>query len=75
MSEVPQCTRFVGIDLHKHFVVVAAVDAQQNLVHQPSRRISLDDFPTWAAQHLGAQDAVVLEATSNAWWCHDQVAP
>ena len=75
MSEIPPCTRFVGIDLHKHFVVVAAVDAQQNLVHKPSRRISLDDFPTWAAQHLGAQDAVVLEATSNAWWCYDQVAP
>lgn len=75
MSAVAKCTRFVGIDLHKHFVVVAAVDAHQMLVLQPTRRIMLDDFPAWVAQHLGSQDAVVLEATGNAWWCYDQVAP
>jgi transposase len=68
-------TRFVGIDLHKHFVVVAGVDAQQQLVLKPSDRISLDDWGAWAATHLGPQDAVVVEATSNAWWCYDLVAP
>ena len=68
-------TRFVGIDLHKHFVVVAAVDAQQQIVLQPTRRIDLDDFPAWAASHLGPTDAVALEATGNAWWLYDIVAP
>jgi antitoxin component of MazEF toxin-antitoxin module len=38
-------TRFVGIDLHKHFAVVAAVDARQQIVLRPTRRIHLDDFP------------------------------
>ena len=74
MTEIT-VTRFVGIDLHKHFVVVAAVDAQQNVLLRPTRRITLDDFPTWAAQHLSSRDAVVLAATGNAWWCYDQVAP
>jgi len=69
------CKRFVGIDLHKHFVVVAAVDAQQQLVLKPTGRIDLDDWPAWAAAHLGPQDAVVVEATGNAWWCYDIVAP
>ena len=68
-------TRFVGVDLHKHFAVVAAVDAQQQLVLKPSSRIALDDWPAWAATHLAPQDAVVVEATSNAWWCYDIVAP
>jgi transposase len=74
MDNAPNITRFVGVDLHKHFVV-AAVDAQQNLLLHPTHRISLDDLPAWAAQHLGPQDAVVLEATGNAWWCYDQLAP
>jgi transposase len=68
-------TCFVGIDLHKHFVVVAAVDAQQQPVLKPTGRIDLDDWPAWAAAHLGPQDAVVVEATGNAWWCYDIVAP
>lgn len=68
-------TRFVGLDLHKHFVVAAAVDAQQQLLLKPTRRIDLDDFPAWVAAHLSPQDAVVLEATGNAWWCYDVGAP
>ena len=52
-------TRFVRIDLHKHFVVVAAVDAQQQILLKPTRRIDLDTFPP------GPQDAVVLEATGR----------
>lgn len=73
--ENAQITRFVGIDLHKHFAVVAAVDAQQQLVLKPTGRIRLDDWPAWAATHLGPHDAVVVEATGNAWWCYDIVAP
>ena len=66
--------RFVGIDLHKHYVVVAAVDGQQELLLNP-RRISLDTFQDWVEGHLTEQDAVVLEATGNAWYLHDLVAP
>jgi len=75
MSTLSDCTRFVGVDLHKHFAVTAAVDAQQVVVRRPSRHIHLDAWPAWVAQHLTPQDAVVLEATGNAWWCYDIVAP
>jgi hypothetical protein len=66
--------RFVGIDLPKHFVVVAAVDATQQVLLKP-RRIDLDDFPAWAEAHLGPKDAAVLEATGNAWYVYDLLAP
>lgn len=59
-------TRFVGTDLHKRFVVVTAVDAQQNVVLKPCR-ISLKQLPVLTVKHLGPNDAVALETTSNAW--------
>ena len=73
-QEVQPFSRFIGVDLHKRFVVVAAVDAQQNLILKP-RRISLKQLPTWAAQHLRPSDSLVLETTSNAWTTHDLLAP
>lgn len=67
-------SRFVGIDLHKQFVVIAAVDAHQQVVLKP-KRISLDDLPAWAQTHLDPTDAVVLEATGNAWYLYDLLTP
>jgi transposase len=67
-------SRFVGIDLHKHFVLVGAVDSQQRIV-LPPHRVSLNEFGVWQAQHLQKTDAVVVEATANAWALYDQLAP
>lgn len=67
-------SRFVGIDLHKHFVVVAAVDARQQVLLKP-RRIHLDELLTWAEAHLSPDDAVIPEATGNAWYVYDLLAP
>ncbi len=61
----PPPSRFAAIDLHKHYVVVAAVDAQQQVV-VPPQRITLVELATWAPLRLGHDDAVVLEATTNA---------
>jgi hypothetical protein len=76
MNTEPGCTprRFVGIDLHKHFVVVAAVDGRQQIILEP-QRVSLDDLPAWAKDHLSAEDSAVLEATGNAWFVYDLLAP
>jgi transposase len=66
--------RFIGLDVHKAYVVVAAVDAQQSVLLQP-RRIAIDDVPDWLEGHLGPGDAVVLEACSMAWTFHDRLEP
>jgi len=63
--------RFVGIDLHKHFAVVAAVNASNvSSCHPPAPLTSTSSPP-----HLYPTDVVVLEATSNAWWLYDLLAP
>jgi transposase len=67
-----QPTRFVGLDLHKDYVVLGAVDAKQKIV-MPPRRFPLHEFAVWQVQHLLASDAVVLEATTNAWALYDQL--
>ncbi|EFH88046.1 transposase IS111A/IS1328/IS1533 [Ktedonobacter racemifer DSM 44963] len=55
-------------------VVVGAVNPSQQVVLSP-RRVDLDDFLSWSQQHLCLTDAVVLEATTNAWHLCDQLRP
>src|SRR5262247_4123506 len=64
--------RSVGVDVHRQYVVVAAVDDQQQITLPPSR-VSLGRFAQWAQRHLKATDQVALEATCNAWEIHDQL--
>jgi transposase len=66
--------RSVGIDAHRQYVVVAGVDEQQQIILKPCR-VSLEQFSGWAQHNLKATDQVALEATSNAWELHDQLAP
>ena len=66
--------RFVGVDIHKHYVTVVALDQQRQVLFQ-RRRIPLEQWPAWVEQHLTPQDAVIMEATTNCWWVYDQTAP
>jgi transposase len=65
-------TRYLGVDLHKHYLVIGGVNARQEVV-LPPRRIELDDWPAWAKAHLRKTDVVVVEATGNTWDFHDGV--
>jgi transposase len=73
MSEQRQ-KRYIGLDLHKHTIMVAGLNAQQEVVLRP-RRVALVELEVWAQAHLKATDEVVLEATSNAWWAYDLLTP
>jgi transposase len=66
--------RYVALDVHKHSVMVAAMNAAQEVVLTP-RKLSLERFAHWAPEHLTPKDQVVLEATVNAWTLYDQLAP
>ncbi len=70
----PPIERYLGIDLHKHYLVIGGVNAKQEVV-LPPRRIELDDWPRWAATHLTKNDVLVVEATTNAWDFYDQTSP
>src|SRR5256885_10161670 len=75
-TELPHAlaTRFVALDVHRQYLVVGAVDIQQQVVLSP-RRFGFAAFAEWASAHLTHADAVVLEATSNAWLLYDQLQP
>jgi len=66
--------RYVGLDVHKHYVMVAAVNAAHEVVLRP-QRVNLTTLPAWAKKHLRPTDEVVLEATGNAWYVHDLLEP
>jgi transposase len=70
----PPIERYVGIDLHKHYLVSGGVNAKQEVV-LPPRRIELGDWPKWAKTHLTKSDLVVVEATTNAWDFYDLTSP
>jgi transposase len=72
MSELAK--RYVGLDVHKHYVMIAAVNAAHEVVLRP-QRVNLTSLPAWAKKHLRPTDEVVLEATGNAWYVHDLLEP
>ena len=72
MNQTPK--RYVGLDVHKHYVMVGAVDRDHQLV-LPPRKVSLVEFEGWAQKYLQASDEVAMEATTNAWYVHDLLEP
>lgn len=69
-----QSDRFVALDVHRTYAVVGAVNHRQETVLSP-RRLAWDKLELWARQNLRRTDAVVLEATSNAWYYYDLLKP
>lgn len=66
--------RFVALDVHKAYVMVAALDVHLQVVLSP-RRVKMAELAAWAVQWLLPTDRVVLEATINAWTICDLLAP
>ena len=66
--------RYVGLDVHKHYVMIGAVDGNQQVVIPP-RKVLLIELEAWAQKYLQPTDEVVLEATTNGWYVHDLLEP
>jgi transposase len=66
--------RFVGLDVHRRYATVAAVDSKQQVV-LTVRRIDFEEFDVWIRKHLRKTDVLTLEATSNAWHLYDKLVP
>jgi len=67
-------TRYIAIDLHKHYLMVGGIDASQRVVLAP-RKLDLARWRAWAHANLTVADAVVIAATTNAWHIYDQLLP
>jgi transposase len=64
--------RFVGLDIHRDYLVATAVDRELEVVYGP-RRVEWAQFETWATKTLDTGDAVVVEMTTNTWDVHDKL--
>jgi len=63
-------TRFIGLDIHKHYLVAIGVDQDQDQVFGP-QKVRWSQFEGWLKRHLTSDDAVVIEMTTNTWQVHD----
>ena len=66
--------RYVALDIHKHYCVVAAVNRDGQVVLQPVR-VEHQDLEGWLKKNLCGSDHVVIESTTNAWHVYDLLEP
>ena len=66
--------RYVALDIHKYYCVVAAVDREGKVVLQPVR-VEHQDLEGWLKKNLYPSDHVVIESTTNAWHVYDLLEP
>jgi transposase len=66
--------RYVALDIHKQYCVVAGVDREGRVLLQPVR-VEHADLEGWLKQSLRESDHVVIESTTNAWHVYDLLLP
>ncbi len=66
--------RYVALDIHKHYCVVAGVDRDGRELFSPVR-VEHADLESWLKKSLQTTDHVVIESTTNAWHVHDLLSP
>jgi transposase len=64
--------RYIGLDVHKHYLIALGVDANLEVV-MPARRVELSYLESWMKKNLIRQDEVVLEMTTNTWQLYDEL--
>ena len=66
--------RYVGLDIHKHYSVIAGVEREGRVMLQPVR-VEHADVEGWLKANLRKSDEVVIESTTNAWHVYDMLEP
>lgn len=66
--------RYLALDIHKHYSIVAGVDFEGQVIVEPVR-IEHAELESWLAKHIQPTDHVVIESTTNAWHIYDLLEP
>ena len=66
--------RFIALDIHKHYCVLAGVDREGRVLLHPVR-VEHADLEGWLKRKLLSTDQVVIESTTNAWHVYDLLRP
>jgi transposase len=73
-ENLPMPQRFIGLDVHKHYLVAVGVTPDRQPVLGP-QRVELSRLQAWISKTLTPQDAVVLEMTGNTYQLYDELLP
>jgi hypothetical protein len=65
--------RYIGLDVHKHYLIALGVNEALEVV-LPARRVELAHLEAWMKKTLTRQDAVALEMTTNTWQLYDELS-
>jgi hypothetical protein len=57
-------SRFIAIDIHKHYLMIGGIDAQQQIVLQP-RNVELHRWLDWAKANLHPSDSASTRSTTS----------
>lgn len=66
--------RYVALDIHKHYCVVAGVEREGRVLLAPVR-VEHADLEGWLKKNMQPGDHVVIESTTNAWHVYDLLEP
>src|SRR3990172_1367325 len=66
--------RYIGIDLHKHYLIAIGVSPEGEQVCGPWR-VQLANLEDWMKKRLTPRDAIALEVTTNAFTLYDELLP
>jgi transposase len=72
--EKPDPQRWIGLDLHKHYLIATGVDTDLQQVLGP-QRVQLTHLEAWIRRTITPDDALVLEMTTNTWQVYDELQP
>ena len=67
--------RYVGLDVHKHFIEAYLIDEQGKQLHRCRVAVTRESIQTFAAKCLQPSDQVVMEATTNTWEVTELILP
>jgi transposase len=73
-GEKASTCRYIGLDIHKYYSVVAGVDREGEEI-LAAWRVEHAALEGWLVKHLLPTDRVVIESTTNAWHVYDLLEP
>ena len=73
-AKKPVAKRYIGLDIHKHYLVAVGVDPDGEQILGP-QRVAMTQVEGWVQNKLETTDAVVIEMTTNTWQVHDDLQP
>src|SRR6478735_8831747 len=67
--------RYVGLDVHKHFIEVCTLNSQGKIIFRGRTGCLRPELVAFARANLKRTDRIALEATTNTWAVVDVLRP